>query len=161
MPAARRAALTHEGDPPSDARNRFRACRGRVVTKSPYLSVDIIIRVGAGRIVLIERKNPPHGYALPGGFVDYGESLETAAAREAKEETGLELANLAQFGAYSDPARDPRQHTVSVVFTADGVGEPRAGDDAGAVILVDPSVPRVALVFDHERILRDYCNRQV
>jgi len=129
------------------------------VLKSPYLSVDIIIRIGPREIVLIERRNPPHGYALPGGFVDYGESLEAAATREAREETSLELTNLKQFGAYSDPARDPRQHTVSVVFTADGIGEARAGDDAGALIVVDPRAPGVALVFDHERIVRDYCDR--
>lgn len=130
-----------------------------VVSKSPHLSVDIIIRTGADRVLLIERRNPPHGYALPGGFVDYGESLEDAAAREAKEETGLDLANLRQFRAYSDPGRDPRHHTVSVVFTADGVGEARAGDDAGAVIIVDPRAPGVDLVFDHQRILSDYCSQ--
>ncbi len=124
--------------------------------RSPVLSVDIIIRVGRGRILLIERANPPHGYALPGGFVDYGESLETAAAREAKEETGLELSNLKQFRAYSDPSRDPRHHTVTLVFTADGIGEPRAGDDAAAVLAVDPGTPGVTLVFDHGQILRDY-----
>jgi ADP-ribose pyrophosphatase YjhB (NUDIX family) len=128
--------------------------------RSPALSVDIIIRIAADRIVLVQRRNPPHGYALPGGFVDYGESLEVAAAREAKEETGLDLTNLEQFRAYSDPARDPRQHTVTVVFTADAVGEPRAGDDAAAVIVVNPRAAGVTLVFDHARILNDYCSRQ-
>jgi len=128
------------------------------VSRSPALSLDIIIRVAPHRVLVIKRRNPPHGYALPGGFVDYGESLETAAAREAMEETGLKLENLTQFRAYSDPARDPRQHTVTVVFSADGVGEPRAGDDAQAVVVVDPRAPGVELVFDHERILRDYCD---
>jgi 8-oxo-dGTP diphosphatase len=125
--------------------------------RTPLLTVDIIIRIDAGKILLIERRNPPHGYALPGGFVDYGESLEAAAAREAKEETGMELKGLYQFRAYSDPARDPRQHTVSVVFIADGVGVPQAGDDAAAIITVDPRSPGVPLVFDHQRIVREYC----
>lgn len=126
---------------------------------SPALSVDIIIRVAPARILLVERKNPPHGYALPGGFVDYGETLEVAAAREAKEETGVDLAGLEQFHAYSDPSRDPRQHTVTVVFVADAIGQPRAGDDAAAVIEADPRAPGVTLVFDHARILTDYCRR--
>ncbi len=121
------------------------------------LTVDIIIRVGTGKIVLIERKNPPLGYAFPGGFVDYGESLEDAAIREAKEETGVDLENLRQFKAYSDPGRDPRHHTVTMVFTADGQGVPHAGDDARALVLVDPRSPGMPLVFDHEQILRDYC----
>lgn len=125
--------------------------------RSPLVAVDIIIRIGHGEILLVERRNPPHGYALPGGFVDYGESLETAAAREAKEETGLNLENLRQFRAYSDPMRDPRQHTVSVVFIADGIGTPQAGDDARNVITVHPRSPGVPLAFDHERILREYC----
>lgn len=126
--------------------------------RCPLLSVDIIIRVGQGQILLVERNNPPPGYALPGGFVDYGETLEAAAVREAREETGVELENLRQFRAYSDPARDPRHHTVTMVFTADARGQPRAGDDARAVIRVDPRSPGVALAFDHERILRDYCS---
>jgi 8-oxo-dGTP diphosphatase len=125
--------------------------------RTPLLTVDIIIRVEGGKILLIERRNPPHGYALPGGFVDYGESLEAAAVREAKEETGMELKGLHQFRAYSDPARDPRQHTVSVVFIADGVGVPQAGDDAAEVIAVDPRSPGVALAFDHQRIVLEYC----
>lgn len=127
------------------------------MNRSPLLTVDIIIRVGGGEILLVERKNPPLGYALPGGFVDYGETLEAAARREAREETGVELENLRQFRAYSDPARDPRHHTVTMVFTADARGEPCAGDDARALVRVDPESPGVPLVFDHERILRDYC----
>jgi 8-oxo-dGTP diphosphatase len=126
------------------------------MSRSPLLTVDIIIRVGNGQILLVERNNPPHGYALPGGFVDYGESLEAAAAREAKEETGVDLVNLRQFRAYSDPGRDPRHHTVSVVFIADARGTPCAGDDAKALLPIDPKSPGVPLVFDHALILRDY-----
>lgn len=135
-------------------------CRGAVETwRNPFLTVDIIIRYGAG-IVLIERKNPPHGWALPGGFVDYGESLETAAQREAREETGLELANLTQFRAYSDPSRDPRQHNVSVVFVADGVGTLCAGDDASrARVFPLDGLPQ-PLCFDHDRILAEWQRQQ-
>ena len=100
------------------------------VYRNPFLTVDVIIHVPGRGIVLIERRNPPFGWALPGGFVDYGESLETAALREAKEETGLDVEDLVQFHAYSDPARDPRHHTVTVVFTGIGRGEPKAADDA-------------------------------
>jgi len=122
--------------------------------RNPLVTVDIIIRMKDG-IVLIERKNPPHGWALPGGFVDYGETLEDAAFREALEETGLQVTNLKQFHTYSDPARDPRHHTVSTVFTAEAHGFPRAGDDAGQVgIFEEGSLP--PLVFDHGAILRDY-----
>jgi ADP-ribose pyrophosphatase YjhB (NUDIX family) len=123
--------------------------------RNPALTVDIIIQV-AGGIVLIERKNPPFGWAIPGGFVDYGESLEAAAIREAREETGLELVELRQFYAYSDPKRDPRGHTVSVVFTALGKGIPKAADDAKnlRVFRVD-RLPK-DLAFDHAAILSDY-----
>ena len=123
--------------------------------RNPFPTVDVIIRTGNG-IVLIERKNEPHGWALPGGFVDYGESLENAAMREAKEETGLELTNLAQFHAYSAPDRDPRQHNISIVFAADGKGNLMAGDDArGARIFSLDQLPS-QLCFDHEKILQEY-----
>lgn len=116
--------------------------------------MDIIIAIG-GKIVLIERKNPPYGWALPGGFVDYGESLEAAALREAREETGLDVENILQFRCYSDPARDARQHTVTTVFTAEGEGVPHAGDDAkGAALFSLDQLPE--LVFDHDEILADY-----
>src|SRR5438094_8019003 len=95
----------------------------------PLVTVDIIIELPRG-IVLIERKNPPHGWALPGGFVDYGESIEKAALREAKEETSLEVVLTEQFYTYSDPRRDPRHHSVSTVFIATAEGEPRGADDA-------------------------------
>lgn len=108
--------------------------------RNPYLAVDCIIRIHGGKdLVLIKRKNPPFGLALPGGFVEYGESLETAICREAMEETGLELELLQQFKAFSDPKRDPRQHIVSVVFCAWAYNEPKAGDDATEIVLIDPA----------------------
>lgn len=128
------------------------------VYRNPFLTVDIIIELDSG-LVLIERKNPPYGWALPGGFVDYGESLETAARREAMEETGLELVELKQFRAYSDPQRDPRQHTVSVVFTAAGQGTPRAADDAKHLQVFAPDRLPEQLAFDHQRILSDYLKK--
>lgn len=116
--------------------------------------MDIIIEIG-DRIVLIERKNPPYGWALPGGFVDYGESYETAALREAKEETGLKVTELKQFHTYSNPDRDPRQHTASTVFTGKSDSRPIAGDDAAqAELFSKDTLP--PLVFDHARILNDY-----
>jgi 8-oxo-dGTP diphosphatase len=127
---------------------------------TPLLAVDLIIRLDddAGRVVLIERRNPPHGWALPGGFVDVGETLETAAMREAREETCLDVRLEALLGCYSDPARDARGHTVSAVFIASAPGTPKAADDARNVRAVDPAAPGVALAFDHARILGDYLN---
>jgi 8-oxo-dGTP diphosphatase len=127
--------------------------------RNPVPTVDIIIEIasqGTPVIVLIERKNPPYGWALPGGFVDYGESLEQAAVREAREETSLEVELLGQLHAYSDPSRDPRQHTISTVFVARAEGTPVAADDARAVLVVDPRHVAVPLAFDHRRILDDY-----
>ncbi len=123
--------------------------------RNPFPTVDIIIRVG-DRIVLIERRNPPAGWALPGGFVDYGESLEAAASREAREETGLELEDLQQFRAYSAPDRDPRQHNISMVFTARGTGQLKAGDDAARAELFALTELPQPLCFDHGQILADY-----
>ncbi len=122
---------------------------------NPIPTVDIIIRIG-NAIVLIKRSNPPYGWALPGGFVDYGENLETAAAREALEETGLVVTNLQQFRAYSNPDRDPRQHTISYVFTAEAYGTPEAGDDAAAAKLFPLDTPTEQLCFDHGEIISDY-----
>jgi 8-oxo-dGTP diphosphatase len=123
--------------------------------RNPFPTVDIIIELDSG-IVLIERRNKPFGWALPGGFVDYGESLESAAIREAREETSLEISNLRLLGCYSDPARDERMHTISTVYIASGQGIPCAADDAKniAVFRVD-SLPE-RLCFDHTRILADY-----
>ena len=126
---------------------------GKVIVGLP--TVDVIIEVEEG-IVLIKRKNPPYGWALPGGFVDYGESLEEAALREAKEETTLDVELLSQLGAYSDPARDPRQHTISVVFIARASGKPRAADDAAEVRVFGRSSLPEELAFDHGKILQDY-----
>ncbi len=124
--------------------------------KTPFVTVDIIIEIADRGIVLIERKNPPHGWALPGGFVDYGESLEEAAVREAKEETSLDVQLIEQFYSYSDPRRDPRHHTISTVFIATAGGEPEGADDAKTARLFSEKNLPSPLVFDHERILRDY-----
>jgi len=131
---------------------------GKAVEKyrNPFPTVDIIIETEKGGIVLIERKNPPFGWALPGGFVDYGESLESAAVREAEEETSLKVELQYQLGAYSDPARDPRHHSISVVFIAKAEGEPRAADDARDVGVFGPDSLPDNLAFDHEKILQDY-----
>jgi len=127
--------------------------------KTPALTTDIIIELKDRPdvpIVLIRRKNPPHGWALPGGFVDIGESLEHAAVREAEEETALRVTLKILLGCYSDPTRDPRGHTASAVYVAEAVGEPRAQDDAAGVAIFSPEGLPSPLVFDHARILRDY-----
>ncbi len=122
--------------------------------KNPVPTVDIIIELADG-IVLIERKNPPFGWALPGGFVDYGESFEVAAVREALEETGLAVTLTKQFHTYSDPSRDSRQHTASTVFIGTAQGRPQGGDDAArAEVFTKDNLPE--LVFDHAKILADY-----
>jgi 8-oxo-dGTP diphosphatase len=123
--------------------------------RNPTPTVDIIIELD-DRIVLIERLNEPYGWALPGGFVDYGETVETAAIREAAEETSLEIRLLEQFYVYSDPQRDPRQHTLSVVFIAQASGAPVAQDDAKGVGLFDLTALPTPLCFDHQQILEDY-----
>jgi ADP-ribose pyrophosphatase YjhB (NUDIX family) len=107
-------------------------------------------------VVLVKRKNPPHGWALPGGFVDYGEPLEHAAVREAREETGLDVKLIRQFHTYSDPARDPRQHTISTVFEAESEGKAEAGDDAADVGVFTSGTLPEDMAFDHRQILEDY-----
>lgn len=127
--------------------------------RNPAPTVDIIIELidrPNRPIILIERLNPPYGWALPGGFVDYGESVETAARREASEEIGLSVELVEQFLVYSDPNRDPRQHTLSVVFLATATGEPNAGDDAKHLGIFELWQLPQPLCFDHDRILRDY-----
>jgi len=128
---------------------------GREV-RAPLLTVDIIIELEGRGVVLINRKNPPFGWALPGGFVDYGETLEEAAVREALEETSLQVELTRQFHAYSDPNRDPRGHTVAVVFIARASGEPKAADDAQEAGVFQADALPSPLAFDHRRILGDY-----
>ncbi|WP_337886533.1 NUDIX hydrolase [Fischerella thermalis] len=127
--------------------------------QNPVPTVDIIIELldrPHRPIVLIERHNPPLGWAIPGGFVDYGETVETAARREALEETGLEVELIEQFHVYSDPARDRRRHTISIVFLATAKGEPKAGDDAKGIEIFESWRVPENLCFDHDIILRDY-----
>ena len=122
--------------------------------RNPVPTVDVIIEIDGG-IVLVKRRNPPFGWALPGGFVDYGESLEKAARREALEETGLSIAISGQFHSYSDPGRDSRIHTITTVFLATATGVPIGGDDAlEAAIFARENLPPLA--FDHKDILDDY-----
>lgn len=130
-----------------------------VTYRNPAPTVDLIIELidrPQRPIVLIERQNPPYGWALPGGFVDYGESVETAAVREAQEETSLRVTLIEQFQVYSDPQRDPRQHTLSVVFIATATGTPQAQDDAKSIAVFESWQLPTPLCFDHDRILQDY-----
>jgi 8-oxo-dGTP diphosphatase len=125
---------------------------------TPAVAVDVVIELldRPGRpIVLIERRGPPLGHSLPGGFVDIGETVEDAARREMREETGLDVRLTRLLGVYSDPSRDPRGHTVSIVFVGAATGVPRAGDDARSVLVTD-AANTPALAFDHARILGDY-----
>ena len=130
--------------------------------QTPYLTTDGIIEVydhdnNFKGIILIERKNPPYGLALPGGFVDRGASVEDALKREMKEETGLDVQIERLLGVYSDPKRDPRLHTASVVYIAKAYGTPKAGDDAKKTILIKPEdIELDKLVFDHAKIIKDY-----
>jgi 8-oxo-dGTP diphosphatase len=124
--------------------------------RNPVPTVDIIIEYRDQGLVLIERANPPHGWALPGGFVDYGESLEAAAVREAREETGLTVNLLGQLHTYSDPGRDPRQHTITTVYVAQGDGLPQAATDARGLAIFPPEQLPQVLAFDHGLILAEY-----
>jgi len=128
--------------------------------RNPVPTVDIIIETtredGQRAIVLIERKNPPYGWAIPGGFVDYGESLEQAAVREAEEETSLHIRLKHQMHTYSEPDRDPRQHTISTVYIAEAEGTPVARDDAKNIGVFTEEEIDFPLAFDHRRILDDY-----
>ncbi len=131
---------------------------------TPPIAADIIIELidREGRpIVFIERLNPPHGWAFPGGFVDIGETVEAAAVREAREETGLKVELKALLGCYSKPGRDPRGHTVSLVYVAEATGNPTAMDDAKNLQICLPDQTPGQLVFDHPKILQDYlCYRE-
>jgi ADP-ribose pyrophosphatase YjhB (NUDIX family) len=127
--------------------------------QNPIPTVDIIIKIESKGIVLIKRKNPPYGWAIPGGFVDYGESLEEAALREAKEETNLDVELLKQFHTYSDPKRDPRHHSISTAYIAKGEGVLKAKDDALEIgIFTESNLPE-EIAFDHRSILKDYFKR--
>lgn len=128
----------------------------KVTPETPVLAVDAILKSGDS-IVLVKRKNPPHGWALPGGLVEVGETVEEAVSREIKEETGLDLANYFQWHVFSDPERDPRQHTVSVCFVGEGRGKISAGSDAGRAeffpLKLDELPP---LAFDHKKIISKF-----
>jgi 8-oxo-dGTP diphosphatase len=126
--------------------------------RNPVPTVDVLIELAdrPGTLVFIERKNPPHGFALPGGFVDDGEWLADAAVREAREETGLAVELVELFHVYSDPARDPRRHTVSTVFVGKARGTPVAADDAARCLVCRPDELPGPLVFDHHTIVADY-----
>jgi len=132
-------------------------CKNEIeVYRNPIPTVDIIIEIESKGIVLIKRRNPPHGWALPGGFVDYGESLEEAAVREAKEETDLDVKLTEQFHTYSDPERDPRHHSISTVYIAKAKGTPQAKDDAAEIGIFNESSLPDEIAFDHRSILKDY-----
>jgi ADP-ribose pyrophosphatase YjhB (NUDIX family) len=133
-------------------------CQEKIeVYQNPIPTVDILIQVESRKsVVLIKRKNPPSGWAIPGGFVDYGESLEEAARREAKEETNLDVKLIGQFHTYSDPARDPRHHTISTVYLAKGKGRLQAGDDALEIAVFTEADLPDEMAFDHRAILHDY-----
>ncbi|MBA2492238.1 MAG: NUDIX hydrolase [Gammaproteobacteria bacterium] len=126
--------------------------------ETPLLTTDIIICLDGDtrKVVMIERRHAPHGWALPGGFVDVGETLEAAAIREAKEETGLDVILKHLLGCYSDPLRDDRGHSVSAVYVARASGAPEAADDAKSVKVIDPADRALELAFDHRLILDDF-----
>ena len=129
---------------------------GREPPKTPLVTVDVIIETGAG-IVLVRRRNPPLGWALPGGFVDPGESVAIAARREAKEETGMDVELTELLGVYSDPNRDPRGlFTVSTVFIGRADGQPVGGDDAAEARVFPADAVPSDVAFDHPTIIADY-----
>jgi 8-oxo-dGTP diphosphatase len=136
------------------------ACGAKVKEyRNPLPTVDVIIELPEG-IVLIERRNEPYGWAIPGGFVDYGETLESAAERESLEETSLAVTDLRLLGCYSDPARDARSHNISTVYVATGAGTPKAGDDAAGVAVFPIDALPQPLCFDHAKILSDYLKKK-
>jgi ADP-ribose pyrophosphatase YjhB (NUDIX family) len=135
-------------------------CKKKIeVYQNPIPTADIIIEIESKGIVLIKRKNPPYGWAIPGGFVDYGESLEEAAIREGKEETNLDVKLIRQFHTYSDPKRDLRHHSISTVYIAKAKGKPKAKDDALEIGIFDETNLPDEIAFDHRSILSDYFKR--
>jgi ADP-ribose pyrophosphatase YjhB (NUDIX family) len=136
-------------------------CGVSIELKNPFPTVDIIIELDNNRgIVLINRKNPPYGWAIPGGFVDYGETLEEAAVREAFEETSLKVELIRQFHVYSATDRDPRQHTIATVFIGLVNGIPAAADDAKEAGIYTKNTLPEGLAFDHKKILDDYFSKR-
>jgi len=133
-------------------------CGAAVAQRNPFPTVDVVLHRAGQGILLIERRNPPCGWALPGGFIDYGESAEQAAVREAKEETGLDVRLTGLLGVYSDPDRDPRFHTLSVAYTAECEhgASPRAGDDAKNARFFSLDALPDDMAFDHRRIVADF-----
>lgn len=129
--------------------------------RNPVPTVDTIIYEPSKGIVLVKRKNPPHGWALPGGFVDYGETVENAAVREALEETSLAVHLTGLHGVYSDPTRDVRMHTISTVFTAsaDNPNDVRGGDDASEAIFFPLDRLPEPIAFDHHKIIKDFIDK--
>ena len=123
--------------------------------RNPLPTADVVIEVG-DRVVLVRRKHPPPGWAIPGGFVEVGETVESAAVREALEETGLHVTLTTLLGVYSDPARDPRHHTISTVYVGRASGAPTGGDDAAEARLFSEGDLPSPLAFDHAKILADY-----
>ena len=126
---------------------------------TPSLAADAIVELVhlPGRpIVLIERKNPPYGWAIPGGFVDIGETLEAAAIREAKEEISLDIELVTLLGMYSHPQRDPRGHTITAVYVATSTGQPLAADDAEHLGIFSLDNLPSPLAFDHAMVLADF-----
>lgn len=126
------------------------------MVRTPFTAADALIELPDGRIVLVRRRHPPEGWAIPGGFIEIGESAEHAAVREALEETGLAVRLEALLGVYSAPSRDPRHHTLTVVYTATADGVPRGGDDAAEACAFDRDSIPGDLAFDHPQILADY-----
>jgi 8-oxo-dGTP diphosphatase len=122
---------------------------------TPALTADAIIVLPGDRVVLVRRKHPPPGWAIPGGFVDLGEPVEAAAIREAREETGLEVRLTELLGIYSDPRRDPRGHTASAVFLCRATGEPAGADDAAEARAFAWDELPTPIAFDHGRVLAD------
>src|SRR3972149_11697685 len=135
-------------------------CGTEIRPGNPFPTVDIIIELEDEGIILIQRKNPPYGWAIPGGFVDYGESLEDAAVREALEETSLQVKLIRQLHSYSDPKRDKRQHNISTVFIAKAKGIPKAADDAEKIGIFNKDNLPNEIAFDHAVILNDYFKKK-
>ena len=136
-------------------------CGAAVAQRNPFPTVDIVLHRAPQGILLIERGNPPHGWALPGGFIDCGESAEQAAVREALEETGLAVRLTGLLGVYSDPDRDPRFHTLSVAYTVecDDDAIPCAGDDARNARFFPLDALPADIAFDHRRIIADFAKK--